>query len=296
MSKFTNNLLVLGAFTNHRHTVFKFCEPEGTSRDVLFNGLLDGTYTKPFLIEEFEHRSLCFALDGCTQSEMRLDNPYELVSEYTRKMMGFLVLRPRPERVLIVGLGGGSLVKYCHRHLQTTRVTAVEIDADVIALRSQFYVPPDDERLNIVHGDGAKHVASMAERGEQSDAILIDAYDHTGIAEAVVERAFIENAKKVLGTHGVFVMNLVADVDECKTHVETIRQVFGNPILVIAVQHCSNLVVFAGQALRDRERLALAVRNAEHIEGKLGLFFPTLLQHLTELAGKRAFGVHHVLK
>ena len=261
MNEIADKLLVLAELNNNRRTVFKFCEPADTSRDVLFNSILNGTYTKPFLVEEFAHRSMCFSLDGCTQSEMRLDNPYELVSEYTRKMMEFLVLRPRPERVLIVGLGGGSLVKYCHRHLQTTQVTTVEIDADVIALRSQFFVPPDDERLKVVHADGAEHVAAMGERGERTDAILVDAYDHTGIAKAVVEPSFIENAKKVLGTRGVFVMNLVAELGDCKKHVETIRCVFGDPVLVIAMQCGGNFVVFAGQALCDRKRVALVART-----------------------------------
>jgi len=104
LTKQLNRLLVVGGLTNDRHTVFKFNEPEGTPRKALFNGLKDGSYTKAFLIEEFEYRSLCFALDGSTQSEMRLDDPYALVNEYTRKMMGFLAFQPRPERVLLIGL------------------------------------------------------------------------------------------------------------------------------------------------------------------------------------------------
>jgi hypothetical protein len=67
LNTFTNNMLVLGGLTNDRRTVFKFCEPAGTARDLLFKGLVDGTYKKAFLIEEFEYRSMCFSLDGCTR-------------------------------------------------------------------------------------------------------------------------------------------------------------------------------------------------------------------------------------
>ena len=74
MSPHGDKLLVLGRVSNDRHAVFKFCEPAGTPRDVLFNSQSDGTYIKPFLIEEFAYRSMCFALDGCAQSEMRLDD------------------------------------------------------------------------------------------------------------------------------------------------------------------------------------------------------------------------------
>jgi spermidine synthase len=283
LNKFANKLLVLGGLTSNRHTVFKFREPAGTERDLLFNGLLKGTYKKAFLVEELEYRSLCFALDGCTQSEMRIDDPYALVNEYTRKMMGFLAFQPRPKQILIIGLGGGSLVKYCHRHLPTTRITAVEIDPDVLALRSQFLVPPDDDRLTVLQADGADHVAQMVDRGETINAILVDAYDHTGIANAVVERSFVENTKQILGANGVFVMNLVADSADAKRHVETVRQVFGTA-LVVAVQRDSNLVIFAGRTLHDPRRARTAMRNAERIEDRLGLVFPTLIQQLDELA------------
>jgi spermidine synthase len=285
LNKFVNKLLVLGGLTNDRHTVFKFCEPAGTARDRLFSGLLDGTYKKAFLIEEFEYRSMCFALDGCTQSEMRIDAPYALVNEYTRKMMGFLAFQPRPKQVLIIGLGGGSLVKYCHRNLPTTRITAVEIDPDVLALRSQFLVPPDDDRLRVIQADGADHVTQMVDRGEQINAILVDAYDHTGVAKSVVEPSFMENTKQILGANGVFVMNLVAESADARRHFETIRQVFADTV-VVAMQRGGNLVIFAGQSLHDPRRARMAVRNAERVEDRLGLFFPTLIQHLNELAGK----------
>jgi spermidine synthase len=283
--KFANNLLALGGITNDRHTVFKFSEPAGTPRDLLFNGLLDGTYKKAFLIEELEYRSMCFALDGCTQSEMRIDDPYALVNEYTRKMMGFLAFQPRPKQILIIGLGGGSLVKYCHRHLPATRIIAIEIDPDVLALRSQFLVPPDDDRLTVIQADGADHVAQMADHGERINAILVDAYDHSGIANAVVERSFVENAKQILGTNGVFVMNLVAESADAKRHIETVRQVFGDTV-VVAMQRGGNLVIFAGATLHDPRRAKMAMRNAERVEDTLGLFFPTLMQHLNERAGK----------
>ena len=285
MNQFANNLLVLAGLTNDPHTVLKFSEPAGTARDLLFNGLLAGTYKKAFLIEEFEYRSMCFALDGCTQSEMRIDDPYALVSEYTRKMMGFLAFQPNPKQILIIGLGGGSLVKYCYRHLPTTRITAVEIDPDVLALRSQFLVPPDDDRLTVIQADGADHVARMADRSERINALLVDAYDHTGIAHSVVERSFVQNAKQILGTNGVFVMNLVAESADVKRHIETVRQVFGDTV-VVAMQRGGNLVIFAGETLHDPRRAKMAMRNAERVEDRLGLFFPTLIQHLNERAGK----------
>ncbi len=82
-------------------------------------------------------RHLYFDLQA-VQSSMRLDDPDALVTAYARKMMAFLLFNRSPRHILMIGLGGGSLVKFCHRHLLETRLTVVEIDPDVIALRSGF--------------------------------------------------------------------------------------------------------------------------------------------------------------
>lgn len=274
------DLLTIGGVTTDRNVVLKFREPAGTSRLVLYDHLLRGSYGKPFLVEDLEYRTMCFTLDGSTQSEMRLDDPLALTSEYTRKMMGFLVLKARPKHILMIGLGGGSLVKYCHRHLPTTELTVVEIDPEVIALRTHFYVPLDDDRLQVINADGAQYVAQMAAEGRRTDSMLVDAYDRYGVAKAVTERAFIENAKQVLGGHGVFIFNLVASTAEAEPHIQLIRSVFGEPVIVIVMPNDGNLVIFAGNALRNPRRLLLARRNAERVERKLGLLFPNLVKHL----------------
>lgn len=295
MSSFTQRLLVVAGMTSDENTVLKFCEPRGTSRDTLFKGLLKGTYRKPFLIEDREYRAMCFALDGCTQTEMRLDDPIALANEYTRKMMGFLLFEARPKKILMIGLGGGSLAKFCHQHLPDTEFTAVEIDLNVIAMRAHFYVPADDERFKVVNADGAEHVAQMADRGERTDVMLIDAYDPFGIAKSVVERAFLENAKRVLAPNGVFVLNLVAEAGECERYVETIRQVFDSPVIVTAIKRGGNLVVFASNAMRDPLCVLSALRSAERIEDRFGFFFPTLLGHLKEMHRQLGLRACHAL-
>ena len=136
-SRRDDDLLTLGGLAVHQNVQVRVHEPAGIAPDVLHR-LRVNSYDKPFLVEDGEHRAMCFTTDGSIQSEMRIDNPSALVSEYTRKMMAFLLFRPRPRHVLMIGLGGGSLLKYCHRHLPTTRFTAIEIDANVISLRSHF--------------------------------------------------------------------------------------------------------------------------------------------------------------
>jgi spermidine synthase len=112
---------------------------------------------------EGDRRTLEFA-PGDIQSEMRLSRPDALVLDYARAMMCFALFVPRPAHILMVGLGGGSMAKFCHRHFPQARITVLELRADVIALRKQFLVPPDDARFKVVHADAAEWLTGPAAR------------------------------------------------------------------------------------------------------------------------------------
>jgi spermidine synthase len=282
MSDSDKKLRVLHGYSPEGDTWLRFREPTETPTAGLCKRLVQDRYDKPFLVENRKTRSLCFSIAGAVQSEMRLDEPETLVSAYTRKMMGFLLFRKRPREVVMIGLGGGSLAKFCHRHLPSTRMTVIEINADVIALRSHFQIPPDDSRLRVINGDGSAYIAAMARSNRSTDVLLVDAFDRQGIATAVTERSFLQDARRVLSTHGIFVMNFTSDLVVHKRYIEKIRSVFGSPVIAVAVDNGGNVVVFAGRALLDRRRLIAATRNAQRIEARLGLQFPTLLQRTRE--------------
>ena len=276
-------LLVLHGLSPEGDTWLSFREPSETQIAGLCKRLVEDRYDKPFLVENRTTRSLCFGIDGAIQSEMSLDDPESLVSAYTRKMMGFLLFRARPRRILMIGLGGGSLAKFCHRHLPTARMTVIEIDSGVIALRSHFQIPPDDFRLRVINDDGSTYVAAMAQSNQRTDVLLVDAFDRRGIATAVTERAFLEDARRVLSRRGMLVMNLVATLAACTRYIDTIRSVFGGPVIAVKVDNESNVVVFAGRPLLNRRRLVAAGHNAQQLEGRFGLSFPALLRLTREL-------------
>lgn len=115
--------------------------------------------SRPFVRDVGDRRSLHFS-EQVIQSSMSLLNPDALELEYTRMMMGFVLFNPAPDRIVMVGLGGGSLAKFCHRHLPRSQVEALEINPAVIALRGDFMVPPDDERFRVIACDVANSCAT----------------------------------------------------------------------------------------------------------------------------------------
>src|SRR4051812_35711155 len=84
------------------------------------------------------------------QSSMRIDDPFALALDYTRCMMAFLLFHAEPREALMLGLGGGSLPKFFHKHLQKTKIRIVELDPRIVAVsRAQFALPPDGERFAV---------------------------------------------------------------------------------------------------------------------------------------------------
>lgn len=241
----------------------------------------------PFLVEQDGRRSLLFTVDGSVQSEMRLDDPVALVNDYTRKMMAFLLFCPRPRDIVMLGLGGGSLVKFCRRHLPDTRLTVVEIDAAVIAMREQFAIPPDDDALRVVHADAAAYVADRLQAGECTDVLLVDAYDRRGMARSVASRQFLEQSRRVLGDAGLFVMNLAAFESDAGRMRAAIRAAFGGPVLSVRVGWGGNTIVFAGPALADSRCLAAVASRAQQVRDELDLDFQQLPQLVRDCLNSR---------
>ena len=211
----------------------------------------------PFVRQDQGIRSLHFT-HGEVQSSMCVARPDELQVDYTRTMMSFLLLNPRPRRITMIGLGGGSLAKFCHRHLRCAIMTVVENNPEVIALRRQFNIPDDDDRLNVLIDDGALHVGTAAPGA--IDVLLVDGFDHTGQPPQLCSQAFYDDCFRALAPGGLLAVNLHVDHPEHDLMVRRITASFaGNAMEMIAGEK-ANGIVLAG---RDRPVSLEALRNRE---------------------------------
>lgn len=205
---------------------------------------------KAFIKRGWRHTELKFT-GNVTQSRMRTFQPDHLLVDYTRTMMGSLLLRPDARLLGMVGLGGGSQAKFCHRRLPGVRVEAVENDAGVLAMRRAFRIPPDDARLQVFHDDGARFLRG---RRGRYDILLVDGYDAGGIPEALSTQRWYDDCRDALAPDGVMACNLFC-ADAAK-HVEKLRRSFGHAhVLVLEEKRQSNRVAFAwvGRPMPDGE-------------------------------------------
>ena len=199
------------------------------------------TREAPLLHEENGELSLHFNFPTI-QSRMLKTDPERLVLDYTRTMMGFLLFNPKPERIAMIGLGGGSLAKYCRRKLPGSKFIAVEVSPDVIGLRDQFGIPPDDALLNILCADGADFVR---DESESLDVLLVDGFDSGGQPERLCSAAFYDDCHAALRAGGILVVNLCADDTSYGSYVNRIGDSFAGKMAVVEAEEGDNKIVFA---------------------------------------------------
>jgi spermidine synthase len=266
---------VASPFSDAPGTV-RLLEPRQGSNELLAGGLCRGEISGPFILDTAGTRHLYFDLRA-VQSSMRLEAPDVLVTAYAQKMMAFLLFNRAPRHILMIGLGGGSLVKFCHRYLQDTRLTVVEIDPDIIELREWFHIPADDERLQVILGDGAEFV----QRGDwTADILLIDAFDRAGVAPSLASDDFYAQAFRCLGSNGVLVMNLAGERSRYVAHLERLREDCPGPVLLVPVEADGNVLVFAFAQPVRTWTLKSVEATAEELQFELALEFPRFLCRL----------------
>jgi spermidine synthase len=179
---------------------------------------------KPFIFDDGDIRTLHFD-ERVVQSAMRLSAPDELVIHYTQAMTGFLQFNPAPLHILVIGLGGGSLVKYCYRHLPSAYITVLESNADVIALRDQFMIPADDARLQVLNKDASLYLKEM--KADAVDVILLDGLAANGASVELSSFIFLQDCQRILQQQGVLIMNMADDGDTITSMLTQGQILFG---------------------------------------------------------------------
>ncbi len=251
---------------------------EGASRDEVEKRAWRDQLKQPYIFDSLYERRMHFT-NQATQSAMLLADPDALIAQYTRKMMAFLLFNPKPKHIVMIGLGGGSLAKFCYRHLPRSRITVVEISEDVIALREEFCIPKDDERFRVVHDDGARYVEQLS---EPMDVLLIDAFDAEGIALSLAKSDFYASAARQLTENGMLVMNFWGPCDRYTDNLAQARAAFGDSLLLVPVSGDVNVLLFAFKQVPPQAITDELEAVAQKLQMRLTLDFPRYLRRICQ--------------
>jgi spermidine synthase len=267
------------------NVMLRLLEPPGSCREELLERLYSGSYDKPFVVDNGRRRFLHFDFNAI-QSAMEMRDPQELALPYTRKMMAFLLFNRSPKRILLLGLGGGSLAKFCYGKLPTASLTAVEVSRDVISLRDEFGIPKDDHRFRVVNSNGAAYISVAT---QPKDVILADAFDRKGIAAELDSVDFYRKARNRLSAGGVFVANICGDKPSITAHLASIHDGFDGEVLSLQVRKDGNVIAFGFKDHRPDFACKEIETAARKLKRQLRLDFPGFARKIARrriLAGR----------
>lgn len=280
MKRRSSRLLKIESPFPDANVMLRLLEPPGSCHKELRERLYSGSYDKPFIVDNGRRRFLHFDF-GAIQSVMELSDPQRLALAYTRKMMAFLLFNRAPKRVLLLGLGGGSLAKFCYGELPQASLTAVEVNQDVISLRNEFGIPADNHRFRVVQGDGAAYLSAPR---QHKDVILVDACDRKGIASEIDSIEFYRNARNRLSPDGVFVVNICGDKASTVAHLAKLRDAFEDELLALRVPQDGNVIVFGFKERRPDVRRARLDASARDLKRRFRLDFPKYARNISGLS------------
>ena len=160
-------------------------------------------------------RSLLFVRDSgqeVIETSLNLEKPHSLISDYTQYMFMSYLLRPKQEKVLIVGLGGGAMVHFLKHYDPDVKVDVVEIDPLVVQLADGYFGVRTEGNVRIETADAFKYLATTEEK---YDVIYMDAFlkpsdgtDSTGVPLKLKQVRFYKELQKVLTPGGMVAFNI----------------------------------------------------------------------------------------
>ncbi len=215
------------------------------------------------------------------QSAMRISKPDQLELAYTRAMMAFLLFKPSPDEILMIGLGGGSLAKFVHQHMTSVRTVVVEISPKIPSVaRHLFYLPEDDERLSVIIEDGAAYLPG---RQDVADIIMVDAYDGHAQPEPLTNKAFYVHAREALKERGILVVNLWGSDKNFSTYLSRIEEAFDNLVLCLPTEKRGNIIVFGFKTYVGNFDWQDLKASAKSLSATYGLEFLNFVEGLKKL-------------
>jgi spermidine synthase len=196
------------------------------------------------------------------QGAMRIRKPDWPELEYAQQMMAWMLFIEQPRRIAQLGLGAATLTKATYRLFPEAAVTAVELNASVIAIcHSMFKLPEDDERLQVREMDALDFVEDDANHGA-FDVLQCDLYDATARGPVLDTPEFYQACNACLADGGVMTVNLFGDHPSFAKNIKAMRFAFDHVICLPEV-HDGNVVALCFRTKPDLDPARLAERAAQ---------------------------------
>ena len=201
-------------------------------------------YDDPMISESQGVRYLHFNSEWI-QGAMRVARPEKLEFEYTQQMMAWLLfLAPPVDRGIgILGLGAGSLTRFCQHHFDSNIVT-VEWNPQVTAICESAFALKQTASCRVDHQDAHDWVLDPLNDNGYS-ALMIDLYDYTAQGPVCSSAEFYQGCRRVCRDLGVVTINLFGHHGSFRKNIRNIRRAFDDRVILFPETVDGNRIVIA---------------------------------------------------
>lgn len=236
----------------------------------------ESTYNSIFIYEDGDYVSMVFGKNRRLYTESRVNraDPLELPVAYTQLMTVGMAYPEKVERVVEIGVGGGSTISYLARTYPKIEIDAAELDPEVLTFARRYFFVEENERVRLHERDG--RIFLLRSDGDY-DVALIDAYRGPFVPFHLLTKEFYQLVDKRLAPGGVVLQNVDPSTMLFESAVATIGAVFET---VEVYEARGNYVILAHQG-PPKPDAALAAR-AQALDAAYGPRYP-----LTKMIAER---------
>jgi spermidine synthase len=201
------------------------------------------------------------------QSCVLKSHPNQLVFSYTKATLAALFVQPNPNKILIIGLGGGTLSNTLQQLLPNASIDNVELDEAVVKVARQYFGYLENDNIHTIIQDGRLFVKRQLSKNQHYDLIILDAFNGDYIPEHLLTQEFLQECQQLLSPQGVLAANTFSVsrlyYHESATYAKVFKQFYqvklnqsNNRIILVAPQ-LPPLAQLKQQALYWHSRLSL---------------------------------------
>ncbi|MDI6804777.1 MAG: methyltransferase domain-containing protein [Bacteroidota bacterium] len=150
-------------------------------------------------------------------------------NEVKRECWGYMSRSPfaltKQPRVLVCGLGGGSIIHLLDKSYHPAYFTAIEHDPEIVKLAMDYFSLNKIRNLSVIIGDANEALNNLSDSQEKFDLIIDDVFYVSARFNVEVQKDLIQLFTSLLAQNGVITFNRAIDTEEDIDKVEVFKNI-----------------------------------------------------------------------
>ncbi len=205
--------------------------------------------------------------------------PERLVLPYLQFMMAVLLFISEPKMTLLLGAGGGALLRFLNKYFPNSVNVAIDNDYQIIEATNKYFLIEQPDTRRIKNIDAMNFISLSSKRN--FDLIFVDLFSHGAIPNFFKQVEFYQQCKRSLAA-GVIAFNLILDTQaDFKLIMSHLLFVFNKRCLCLTVPDYKNIIVLAfNDSVKSEQDISVLRDKCKKLSAIYDIEFEILLDEI----------------